>query len=93
MEERIYIGRTEAYYGDDDYVFIPKLWDYSENPDELAGEVHLLNEEGYNLMMNWIEDDSLGYDLCNGKASGYAAEYSSEEIFSTLCEKEYSIAV
>lgn len=32
----MYIGRTAAYYDcDDDYIFVPDLWDIEEDADKL----------------------------------------------------------
>lgn len=85
---RTYIGRTQAYYdGDDGSVFTPAQWKCSENPSELAGEVHVLTPEGERLFDQWCDDMSCGYDLCNGRAKGLAAEYSSEEMWSLLTDQ------
>ena len=48
-DETVYIGRTEAYYNpDDDDLFYPDLWTWSDNPedDDFAGEVYALNDDG-----------------------------------------------
>lgn len=90
-EVKYYIGRTSAYYeGDDDGVFTPDYWTWENNPNLLAGEIHELNEDGVNLMIEWGDDYSAGYDLCSGRAKGLAARYSKEEIFQKLCSPEYS---
>lgn len=92
-EEKYYIGRTSAYYGDDDSVddfFVPNYWTWEEDPNELAGEVHELNQNGQDLLFAWIDDSTRGYDLCHGRAYGLAAEYSKEDIFEELCKEEYS---
>ena len=44
-----YIGRTSAYYNDDDsFVYTPDYWTYSTDPNDrdFAGEVYELNDEG-----------------------------------------------
>ena len=48
-DETVYIGRTEAYYNqDDDDLFYPDLWTWSNDPkdDDFAGEVYELNDDG-----------------------------------------------
>ena len=56
-DDETYIGRTEAYYNeDDDYVFTPDLWTYDNNPNskDFAGEVFRLNDEGKRELNWWI---------------------------------------
>lgn len=56
-DDEVYIGRTEAYYNeDDDYVFTPDLWTYDNNPNsqDFAGEVFRLNDEGKRELNWWI---------------------------------------
>lgn len=92
-EEKYYIGRTSAWYGDDedeDNLFVPDYWNWANDPKELAGEVHELNQEGHDLLFEWIDDRSRGYNLCSGRAYGLAAVYSKEDIFEKLCNEEYS---
>lgn len=58
MEDKMYIGRTAAYYDDDDdSVFAPDYWTYSEDKDDkdFAGEVHELTEEGAAELEWWCE--------------------------------------
>lgn len=91
MEEKYYIGRTAAYYDDDDEsIFAPDYWTWENDPNELAGEVHELNQDGHDLLFEWIDDYSAGYDLCNGRAKGLARRYGKEEIFEVLCGEEFS---
>lgn len=92
-EEKYYIGRTSAYYGDadsDDDFFVPDYWNWANNPQELAGDIHVLNKEGEDLMFEWIDDYSRGYNLCSGRAYGLAASYSKEDIYEKLCSEEFS---
>lgn len=95
MKEQYYIGRTAAYYGDcdEDDFFTPPMWNWTEDPNELAGDIHLLNEEGEDLLLGWIDDSSRGYDLCNGRAYGLAASYDKEEIYNKLCYEDYSTPI
>lgn len=89
-----YIGRTSAYYGDDDdYVFTPDLWTDSYNPDDLAGEVHELTEDGEKILDDYYLDLGAGYDLCNGKAQGLANRFSREQMWEHLTDpaNEYSV--
>lgn len=56
-QDTAYIGRTEAYYDEnDDYIFTPDLWTYSNNPndEDFAGEVFELTEEGKEKLNWWI---------------------------------------
>ena len=92
-EEKYYVGRTSAYYGDDDSdddIFVPDYWNWSNDPKELAGDVYELNQDGHDLLFEWIDDRSRGYNLCSGSAYGLAAIYDKEEIFGKLCEEEFS---
>ena len=91
----MYIGRTEAYYeGDDEAVFTPEMWTSSENPDDLAGDVHELTESGEGLLSQYYDDLSAGYDLCNGRAKGLADRYTREEMYELLTDSMngYSIS-
>ena len=57
-DETVYIGRTEAFYNqDDDDLFYPDLWTWSDNPedDDFAGEVYELNDDGKEELDWWIE--------------------------------------
>ncbi len=85
----MYIGRTEAYYeGDDEAVFTPEMWTSSENPDDLAGDVHELTEIGEGLLSQYYDDLSVGYDLCNGMARGLADRYTREEMWKMLTDPQ-----
>ena len=92
IEEKYYIGRTSAYYGDEDVddFFVPNYWNWSNDPKELAGDVHELNQEGHDFLFEWIDDCSRGYNFCSGSAYGLAAIYSKEDIFEKLCSEEFS---
>lgn len=88
-----YIGRTSAWYGDDDIesIFIPDYWKWVDSPNQLAGDVHELTEEGNELLSKWCNDASAGYDLCFGRMKGLAAEYSREEIYQLITgDEKYS---
>ena len=57
-DETVYIGRTEAYYNqDDDDLFYPDLWTWSTDPedDDFAGEVYELNDDGKEELDWWIK--------------------------------------
>ena len=57
-DETVYIGRTEAYYNpDDDDLFYPDLWTWSDNREDndFAGEVYELNEDGKEELDWWIK--------------------------------------
>ena len=89
----MYIGRTEAYYeGDDDAVFTPDMWTSSEDHDDLAGEVHELTKSGEDLLSQYYDDLSVGYDLCNGRAKGLAAQYSREEMWNHLTDPKNGLS-
>jgi len=93
MEETLYIGRTAAYYDDDDnYVFTPDLWACGDDPAKLAGEIHVLTEEGVGLIDRWLYDLGAGYDLCNGRAQGLAAQYSREEMWNHLTDPKNGLS-
>ena len=52
-----YIGRTSAYYEDDDSsVYTPDYWTYSTEPNdrEFAGEVYELNNDGKQELNYWL---------------------------------------
>lgn len=84
-----YIGRTSAYYDDDDdCVFTPDLWTDSDNPADLAGEVHKLTESGEKLLDDYYWDLGAGYDLCHGRAQGLADKFSREEMWEHLTNPE-----
>ncbi len=88
---KYYIGRTSAYYFDDDEgVFTPDYWTWENNPNLLAGDAHELNEDGVKVMFMWGDDYSAGYDLCTGRAKGLAARFDKEEIYRLLCLPDYS---
>ena len=53
----MYIARTKAFFeGDDENLFIPDYWTYSEDTDDedFAGDVYLLNEEGERILNWWL---------------------------------------
>lgn len=68
------IGRTSAYYEDDDnYVFTPTLWIAEPvvkmyTKIDRQSEVYRLTEEGERHLDEWADAYSCGYDLCNGRA-------------------------
>lgn len=85
----MYIGRTAAYYDcDDDYIFVPDLWDIEEDAEKLAGDIYELTDEGDELCYRYLHDLSCGYDLCYGRAKGLAAEYSREEFFTYVTDEK-----
>ena len=85
----MYIGRTAAYYdNDDEYIFVPDLWDIEEDADKLAGDIYELTEEGEELCYRYFHDLSCCYDLCNGRAKSLAAEYSREEFFAYVTDEK-----
>lgn len=52
-----FIGRTSAYYDDDDSsVYAPDYWTYSNEPNDrdFAGEVYELNDEGKAELNYWL---------------------------------------
>ena len=54
-----YIGRTAAYYAEDedeDGLYVPDLWTYSREPKckDFAGEVYQLNDDGKTELNWWI---------------------------------------
>lgn len=52
-----YIGRTSAYYEDDDSsMYAPDYWTYSTEPNdrEFAGEVYELNNDGKRELNYWL---------------------------------------
>ena len=91
-----YIGRTSAYYGDDDdYVFLPDMWTDSDDPSDMAGEVHELTESGEKILDDYYWDLGAGYDLCNGRAKGLADRFSREQMWEHLTDPAngYSITL
>lgn len=58
-DDQAYIGRTEAYYDEnDDYIYTPDFWTYDNNPNskDFAGEVYVLNDEGKSELNWWIRN-------------------------------------
>lgn len=58
----MYIGRTTAYYGDeDDSVYTPDYWTYSEDPNdkEFAGDIYALNSDGISELQWWIHSQQM----------------------------------
>ena len=54
----IFIGRTPAYYDDDDgSVFTPDYWTWTDNPDDgsIVDEIHELTPEGIDKLNWWME--------------------------------------
>lgn len=84
-----YIQLTDQYAdcleNEDDYVFIPCMWEISETRNEDV-EGYELTDEGLELAEQWREDVSHGYDLCYGKARGLAGQYTQEEMWERLKE-------
>ncbi len=82
-----YIQLTDQYAdyleNEDDYVFIPCMWEISETRNEDV-EGYELTDEGLELAEQWIEDDSCGYDLCYGRAKGLAGQYTPHEMWERL---------
>lgn len=82
-----YIQLTDQYAdyleNEDDYVFIPCMWEISETRNEDV-EGYELTDEGLELAEQWIEDDSYGYDLCLGRARGLAGQYTQYEMWERL---------
>lgn len=88
-----FIGRTDAYYNDDDEsVFTPDYWTRGWSRDDsdfaVEGPVYELTEEGDKLLSEWCDDRSAGYDLCYGRAKGLAARYSKTEMWELLTNPE-----
>lgn len=57
MEEKIFIGRTNAYYEpNEDSLYIEDTWTWSEDKDdkEFVDEVYELNEDGINELDWWL---------------------------------------
>ena len=56
-DDTAFIGRTAAYYeDDDDSMFVPEMWTYDNTPDskDFAGDVFRLSEEGKSELNWWI---------------------------------------
>ena len=56
-EDEGYIGRTAAYYEDeDDSIYSPDYWTYDTNPNsnDFAGEVYKLTDEGKDELNYWL---------------------------------------
>ena len=54
-----------------------ELWDVSEGV--------IITDEGAELFEEWQDNNSRGYDLCNGRAYGLANQYTKYEIFQHIC--------
>lgn len=57
MEERIFIGRTNAYYEpNDDSLYVEDTWTWSEdeNDKDFVGDVYELNEDGAKELEWWL---------------------------------------
>ncbi len=82
-----YIQLTDQYadylVNEDDYVFIPCMWEISETRNEDV-EGYELTDEGLELAEQWREDDSYGYDLYYGRARGLAGQYTQYEMWERL---------
>lgn len=88
-----YLSITSAYIEateDDDRVFMPLYWNIYDSIDDCTDVLEppiSLTAEGRSLAVRWLNDYSIGYDLCNGKARGLAAEYNARELW-LLIKKE-----
>lgn len=69
---------------DDDVLFMPRMScivaTEEETGDVYATPIHL-SAEGRAFVMQWYDDASLGYDLCNGRCKGLAGRYSEQEMW------------
>ena len=91
------IGRTPAYYEDDDnWIFIPNLWTicHVTKIDKFIdprSEVYRLTKKGEEKYDNWADAVSCGYDLCNGRCK---TDITREEMFDILTtDSDYSIKI
>lgn len=90
------IGRTPAYYNDEDYIFTPAMWrtcniksiDKYIDPQS---EVYQLTTKGEEKLDNWFDAVSAGYDLCSGRCK---TDITSEEIYEIITtDSDYSIKI
>ena len=55
--EKMYIARTAAYFEpDEDDLYVPDLWTWSEDPDDkdFEGDVYELNDEAASELVWWL---------------------------------------
>ena len=91
------IGRTPAYYQDEeDFVFPPLCWvccpavkiDKYIDPQS---PIYRLTPKGEERFDDWADAVSCGYDLCNGRCK---TDISCEEMFDILTtDSDYSIKI
>ena len=91
------IGRTPAYYQDeDDFVFTPLYWvccpvvkiDKYIDP---RSEVFRLTEKGEEKYDDWADAVSCGYDLCSGRCK---TDITRDEMYDILTtDSDYSIKI
>lgn len=96
--ETYYIGRTKEFYMDQDElderypVFNPDFWTYSEYECTFEGEHKQLTDAGRELLEQYLDDLSAGYDLCYGRAKGLARRYSREQFYDMIMnDPDYTI--
>ena len=91
------IGRTPAYYQDEeDFVFPPLCWvccpvvkiDKYIDP---KSPIYRLTPKGEERFDDWADKNAAGYDLCYGRCM---TDISSEEMFDILTtDSDYSIKI
>jgi hypothetical protein len=99
--ERAYIGRTDAYYSDedDDSVYSPDYWTYSTdiNDSDFAqdGELYQLSKDGKQIINSWLANKGRNeYQRTNARMSGASSPImgmSNEELWKYLTtDRRYS---
>lgn len=74
-----------------DNLFLPDLWEVVDSEDETTNvfedPIHL-SAEGRVMALQWLDDASVGYDLCYGRCKGLAGRYSRYEMWDLIKENE-----
>ena len=91
------IGRTPAYYqDDDDFIFTQNYWvccpgTKVEKYIAPQSPIYRLTPKGEEKFDDWEDAVSCGYDLCSGRCK---TDISSEEMFDILTtDSDYSIKI
>lgn len=87
MEEKIFIGRTNAYYEpNEDSLYVEDTWTWSEDSDDrgFASEVYELNDEAKSELEWWLESQRM--NLWQRNHSFNPDCRSSEEVWESLIQ-------
>lgn len=86
-----YIAITPKYQdfldNEDNYVFTPQMWYLTDNEKDCKDTVHYkISQEKAEMASQWLDDDSVGYDLANGRARGLAEKFSAFDMWNEVTD-------